>query len=88
MDGAADDGERWPFGGEEANLKGFLGTEGTPWMEDRAWATLAAVLGLRLRARARFSMLESEEGESGSSEMAELGDGARLAAAERVMGAK
>lgn len=50
---------------------------------------LAWVLGLRLRARARFSRLESEDsGESvSSSEMGVVGDVCCLAA-ERVIGAK
>lgn len=48
----------------------------------------AAVFGLRLRARARFSREESEaKSESWSSGMAE-GDVCRLAAADRVIGAK
>ena len=54
-----------------------------------SFCRLARVLGLRLRARARFSRLESEEGESGSesSDMGE-GEGALLAVTERVIGAK
>ena len=54
-----------------------------------SFCRLAWVLGLRLRARARFSRLESEEGETGS-ESSDIGEGelCRLAATDRVMGAK
>lgn len=54
-----------------------------------SFCRLAWVFGLRLRVRARFSRLESEEGESGS-EPSDIGEGEMclLAAAERVMGAK
>ena len=55
-----------------------------------SFCLLAWVLGLRLRARARFSRLESEEGESGSEFSSDMGRGefCRLAVADRVMGAK
>lgn len=51
-----------------------------------AFCSLACVLGLRLRARDRFSRLESEVSGSESSDMG-LGEVCRLAA-ERVIGAK
>lgn len=50
-----------------------------------AFWSFACVLGLRLRALARFPRLESEEGSSSSDIGA--GDAARLVA-DRVMGAK
>ena len=54
-----------------------------------SFCRLAWVFGLRLRARARFSRLESEDGESGS-ESSDIGRGelCLLAVVERVMGAK
>ena len=54
--------------------------------EVEAFCSLACVLGLRLRARDRFSRLESEVSGSDPSGM-DLGDVCRLAA-ERVIGAK
>ena len=54
--------------------------------EVEAFCSLACVLGLRLRARDRFSRLESEVSGSESSDMG-LGEVCRLAA-ERVIGAK
>ena len=54
--------------------------------EVEAFCSLAYVLGLRLRARDRFSRLESEVSGSESSDMG-LGEVCRLAA-ERVIGAK
>lgn len=53
-----------------------------------SFCRLAWVFGLRLRARARFSRLESEEGDSGS-EPSDIGEVELcLLAADRVMGAK
>ncbi len=54
--------------------------------EVEAFCSLACVLGLRLRARDRFSRLESEVSGSEPSGM-DLGDVCRLVA-ERVIGAK
>lgn len=70
-----------PFGGF------FVGKDA--FEASASFCRLAWVFGLRLRVRARFSRLESEEGESGS-ESSDMGEGelCLLAAAERVMGAK
>ena len=85
---AADEGERWPLDSDAEPFAGFF----VAWDGFEAassFCRLACVFGLRLRALARFSRLESEEGESGSgsSDMGE-GEFCRLAAAERVIGAK
>lgn len=85
---AAVDGERCPFvSGREPFGGGFVDWDA--FEAEASFCRLACVLGLRLRARARFSRLESEEGESGSeaSDM-EAGEMWRFAVAERVMGAK
>lgn len=76
---AAEKGERWPFGWG-------LGSGGFCFGCEAAFCRLAWVFGLRLRARARFSRLESESEGSESSDMAS-GEIWRFAA-ERVMGAK
>ena len=89
--GVAEVGERCPFdddgdvGGEVCWVWEDLGMGGFGVgvaFERRSWAA-AAVLGLRLRVRARVS----EVSEEGSSIIGVVGEG-RLEAAERVMGAK
>ena len=84
---AAEEGERKPFM-EEEESGGLLFLDCVGFEAALAFCSLAWVLGLRLRDRARFSRLESEEGDSGSesSEMVVV-DG-RFLAADRVMGAK
>lgn len=74
--------------GNELFGGGFL-VAWDPFEAAASFCRLACVFGLRLRARARFSRLESEEGESGS-EASDMGEGemCRLAVVERVMGAK
>lgn len=57
MEGTAEEGERCPFG---------WGMGGVAFVLSRAFCRRARVLGERLRARARFSREESEEGDSGS----------------------
>lgn len=64
--------------------EGFFAVEEA--FEVEAFCSLACVLGLRLRARDRFSRLESEVSGSESSDIG-LGEVCRLAA-ERVIGAK
>ena len=73
---------------ETAPSGGFFAGGGT-FDTAASFCRLAWVFGLRLRARARFSRLESEEGDSGS-EPSDMGEGelCLLAVAERVTGAK
>ena len=80
---AAEEGDRCPF--EEVLGSGDC-SKGCEGFEDVDFR-FACVLGLRLRALARFSRLESESSGSWSSEMAS-GEVALFAAAGRVMGAK
>lgn len=86
MGDSAEKGERWPF--VDGGLVGSFGDcRGLTLLALSFWS-LACVLGLRLRARARFSRLLSEEGLSGS-ESSEIGVGElRRFATERVTGAK
>lgn len=83
MGEAAEDGERCPFAVGVVSGGFSLGWEG---FDELAFCCFARVFGLRLRALARFSRLESEESGSSSSEIG-VGEVCRLAA-ERVMGAK
>lgn len=86
MLGTAEEGERCPFGW------GMDGSGGAAFVLSRAFCRRARVLGERLRARARFSREESEEGDSdpesgsGVSEMVE-GEGWCFVEG-RVMGVK
>ena len=80
---AAEEGERCPFE-TGAEFGGFL--VGCEAFDVPAFCSFACVLGLRLRARDRFSRLESEDSGSESSDIA-FGD-VHLLASERFIGAK
>ena len=85
MSGTAEEGERWPFDW------GMEGRGRAAFVLSRAFCRRARVLGERLRARARFSREESDEGDSGSesgSGASEMVEGEGCFVEGRVMGVK